>query len=43
MAYQQYLKLLLRNTLLLNRDEFNLIYTKQQGLVCEFMGVSLVV
>lgn len=43
MAHQQYLylKLLLRNNLFLDLDEFDLIDTKQQGLVCSFMGMHL--
>jgi EAL domain-containing protein (putative c-di-GMP-specific phosphodiesterase class I) len=43
MAHQQYLylKLLLRNNLLLNLDEYDLIDTRQHGLVCNFMGVNL--
>jgi EAL domain-containing protein (putative c-di-GMP-specific phosphodiesterase class I) len=36
-----YLKLLLRNNLLLDLDEYALIETQQQGLVCSFMGMSL--
>jgi EAL domain-containing protein (putative c-di-GMP-specific phosphodiesterase class I) len=36
-----YLKLLLRNNLLLDLDEYALIDTKQQGLVCSFMGLKL--
>ncbi len=43
MAHQQYLylKLLLKSKLLLDLDEFDLIDTKQQGLVCSFMGMRL--
>lgn len=43
MAHQHYLyfKLLLRNNLLLDLDEYKLIDTKQQGLVCDFMGMRL--
>lgn len=43
MTYQQYLylKLLLRNNLLLDLDEYALTNTKQQGLVCSFMGMNL--
>lgn len=43
MAHQQYLylKLLLRNNLFLDLDEYTLVNTKQQGLVCSFMGVRL--
>lgn len=43
MAHQQYLylKLLLRNNLFLDLDEFDLIDTKQQGLVCNFMSMRL--
>lgn len=43
MAHQQYLylKLLLRNNLFLDLDEYALINTKQQGLVCSFMGMCL--
>lgn len=36
-----YLKLLLRSKLLLGLDEFDLINTKQQGLVCSFLGMRL--
>ncbi len=36
-----YLKLLLRNNLLLELDEYALIDTKQQGLVCSFMDLKL--
>lgn len=36
-----YLKLLLRNNLLLDLDEYALIDTKQQGLVCSFMEMKL--
>ncbi len=36
-----YLKLLLRNNLFLDLDEYALIDTKQQGLVCNFMGMRL--
>jgi len=43
MAHQQYLylKLLLRNSLFLDLDEYTLVNTKQQGVVCSFMGVQL--
>lgn len=42
MAHQYlYLKLLLRNNLLLDLDEYALIDTRQQGLVCSFMGMHL--
>lgn len=42
MAHQYlYLKLLLRNNLLLDLDEYALIDTKQQGLVCGFMDMHL--
>lgn len=43
MARQQhfYLKLLLKSKLLLNLDEFDLTDTKQQGVVCSFMGMRL--
>lgn len=43
MAHQQYLylKLLLRNNLLLDLDEYALNDTAQQGLVCGFMGMRL--
>lgn len=42
MAHQYlYLKLLLRNNLFLDLDEYALIDTKQQGLVCSFMGMKL--
>lgn len=43
MAHQQYLylKLLLKNNLFLDLDEYDLIDTKQQGLVCSFMGMHL--
>lgn len=43
MAHQQYLylKLLLRNNLFLDLDEYTLANTKQQGLVCSFMGMRL--
>lgn len=43
MAHQQYLylKLLLKNNLFLDLDEYDLIDTKQQGLVCDFMGMHL--
>lgn len=36
-----YLKLLLRNNLLINLDEYNLIETLSEGLVCNFMGMRL--
>lgn len=36
-----YLKLLLRNSLMLDLDEYELIDTKQQGLVCRFMDMQL--
>jgi EAL domain-containing protein (putative c-di-GMP-specific phosphodiesterase class I) len=36
-----YLKLLLRNNLLLDLDEYTLIDTRQQGLVCSFMDMKL--
>lgn len=43
MARQQYLylKLLLRNNLFIDLDEYDLIDTRQQGLVCNFMGMRL--
>lgn len=43
MTHQQYLylKLLLKNNLFLDLDEYDLIDTKQQGLVCDFMGMHL--
>lgn len=42
MAHQYlYLKLLLRNNLFLDLDEYALIDTVPQGLVCNFMGMSL--
>ena len=43
MAHQpyQYLRLLLRNNLLLDLDEFDLVGTGQQGLVCNFLGMHL--
>jgi EAL domain-containing protein (putative c-di-GMP-specific phosphodiesterase class I) len=43
MAHQpyQYLRLLLRNYLLLDLDEYNLIDAGQEGLVCNFMGMRL--
>lgn len=43
MAHKQYLylKLLLLKNLQLDLDEFALANTKQQGLVCSFMGMSL--
>lgn len=43
MAHQpyQYLRLLLRNYLLLNLDEYSLIDTGREGLVCNFMGMRL--
>jgi EAL domain-containing protein (putative c-di-GMP-specific phosphodiesterase class I) len=37
----QYLKLLLRNNLLLDLDEYTLIDTTHQGLVCNFMDMKL--
>lgn len=36
-----YLKLLLKNNFFLEIDEYNLIDTRQQGLVSDFMGMSL--
>jgi EAL domain-containing protein (putative c-di-GMP-specific phosphodiesterase class I) len=36
-----YLKLLLRNNLLLDLDEYTLLDTKRQGLVCSFMDMKL--
>ncbi len=36
-----YLKLLLRNNLLLDLDEFALVDTKEYGLVCNFMDMKL--
>ena len=36
-----YLKMLLRNNLLLDLDEYSLIDTPQYGLVCNFMGIRL--
>lgn len=36
-----YLKLLLRNNLLLDLDEYELIDTKEYGLVCSFMDMKL--
>lgn len=36
-----YLKLLLRNNLLLDLDEYALIDTKEYGLVCDFMNMKL--
>jgi EAL domain-containing protein (putative c-di-GMP-specific phosphodiesterase class I) len=36
-----YLKLLLRNNLLLDLDEYALLDTRQQGLVCSFMEMRL--
>jgi EAL domain-containing protein (putative c-di-GMP-specific phosphodiesterase class I) len=42
MAHQyHYLKLLLRNNLLLDLDEYALIDTKEYGLVCNFMDMKL--
>ncbi|MBI4938132.1 MAG: EAL domain-containing protein [Nitrosomonadales bacterium] len=43
MAHQQYLylKLLLFKNLQLDLDEFALTNTRQQGLVCSFMGINL--
>lgn len=42
MAHQYlYLKLLLRNNLLIDLDEYSLSDTRQQGLVCSFMGMHL--
>lgn len=42
MAHQYlYLKLLLRNNLLLDLDEYALIDTKEYGLVCDFMDMKL--
>lgn len=43
MEHQQYLylKLLLRNNLFLDLDEYTLTNIKQQGLVCSFMGMRL--
>jgi EAL domain-containing protein (putative c-di-GMP-specific phosphodiesterase class I) len=43
MAHQpyQYLRLLLRNYLLLDLDEYSLIDTGREGLVCNFMGMCL--
>ena len=43
MAHQpyQYLRLLLRNHLLLDLDEYNLIDAGREGLVCNFMGMRL--
>ena len=43
MAHQTYfyLKMLLRNNLLLDLDEYSLIDTPQYGLVCNFMGIRL--
>lgn len=43
MAHQpyQYLRLLLRNYLLLDLDEYSLIDTGREGLVCNFMGIRL--
>jgi EAL domain-containing protein (putative c-di-GMP-specific phosphodiesterase class I) len=43
MAHQpyQYLRLLLRNYLLLDLDEYSLIDTGREGLVCNFMGMRL--
>lgn len=36
-----YFKLLLRNNLLIDLDEYELIDTKEQGLVCNFMNMRL--
>lgn len=36
-----YFKLLLRNNLLIDLDEYELIDTKEQGLVCNFMNMKL--
>ena len=36
-----YLKLLLRNNLLLDLDEYALVNTQQKGLVCSFMDMKL--
>jgi EAL domain-containing protein (putative c-di-GMP-specific phosphodiesterase class I) len=42
MSHQySYLKLLLRNNLLLDLDEYALVDTKRQGLVCSFMDMKL--
>lgn len=43
MAHQRYLylKLLLKSKLLLDLDEFDLVDTKQHGLVCSFLGMRL--
>lgn len=43
MTHQRYLylKLLLKNNLFLDLDEYDLIDTKLQGLVCSFMGMHL--
>jgi EAL domain-containing protein (putative c-di-GMP-specific phosphodiesterase class I) len=43
MAHQHYLyfKLLLRNNLLLDIDEYELLDTKEKGLVCNFMDMQL--
>ncbi len=37
----QYLRLLLRNYLLLDLDEYNLIDAGREGLICNFMGMRL--
>jgi len=37
----QYLKLLLRNILLLDLDEYTLTDTREYGLVCSFLGMKL--
>ncbi len=39
--HYQYLKQLLRNNLQLELDEFTLLDTEQQGLVCSFMDIQL--
>lgn len=43
MAHQpyQYLRLLLRNYLILDLDEHALIDTGREGVVCNFMGMRL--
>ena len=43
MAHQHYLyfKLMLRNNLLLDIDEYELVDTKDKGLVCDFMDMQL--
>lgn len=43
MAHQQYLylKLLLKNNLFLDLNEYDLVDMQQQGLVCRFMGMKL--